>query len=329
MESSEIEAFLTLAEELHFGRAADRLRLSQPRVSRLIATLERKVGGPLFERTSRQVTLTPLGKRLRDRLEPAWTEVTASFAEARDYARGTSGTLRLGWPASASGPRLRLLTETFRGRFPECELVIHDVPMMDIYGSLRGGEIDVLAYWLAGQEEPGLTTGPVVEYRARALAVGHRHRLAARESVSAEELADENTLDGPPSTPAAVRDAMWPPVTPSGRPVPRIGPCRSTEEVAALVASGRIVHPTVVGNPVCSREDIRLLPFEDLPPLPLGLIWRTADENARIRALADVARHLGPLPVPRCVRSCSTASSPPPRLCVRHACVWTSGLRSS
>lgn len=293
MESSEIEAFLTLAEELHFGRTAERLRLSQSRVSRLIASLERRVGGQLFERTSRQVSLTPLGKQLRDRVGPAWSEVQAAFTEARQSARGTSGTLRLGWPASASGPRIRLLAETFRESFPDCELVIRDVPMMDIYGPLYGGEIDVLAYWLAG-DEPDLTTGPVIEYRARALAVARGHRLAARESASAEELAEENTLDGPPATPLAVRDAMWPPVTPSGRPVPRIGPCTSTEEVASLIAAGRIVHPTVEGNPVCSREDIRLVPLADLPPLPLGLIWRTAHENARIRALAGIARKIGP-----------------------------------
>ena len=61
--------FLTLAEELHFGRTAERLRMPQPRVSRLIASMERRAGGALFERTSRRVRLTPLGAQLRCELE--------------------------------------------------------------------------------------------------------------------------------------------------------------------------------------------------------------------------------------------------------------------
>jgi Bacterial regulatory helix-turn-helix protein, lysR family len=64
VDTTEIEVFLVLAEELHFGRTAERLRLPQPRVSRLVAALERRVGGTLFERTSRRVRLTPLGQQL-------------------------------------------------------------------------------------------------------------------------------------------------------------------------------------------------------------------------------------------------------------------------
>jgi DNA-binding transcriptional LysR family regulator len=62
MDTAEVEVFLVLAEELHFGRTADRLHLPQPRVSRLVASLERRVGGTLFEQTSRRVRLTPLGE---------------------------------------------------------------------------------------------------------------------------------------------------------------------------------------------------------------------------------------------------------------------------
>jgi DNA-binding transcriptional LysR family regulator len=293
MESSEIEAFLALAEELHFGRTAERLRLSQSRVSRLIASLERRVGGLLFERTSRQVTLTRLGKQLRDRADPAWTELESAFAEARDAARNTGGTLRLGCVVSASGLALSRLAELFGAHHPECELVICDMPATDPYGPLRRGEIDVLVYWLVG-EEPDLTAGPVIGYRARALAVGLGHRLAGRKSVSVEDLADEETDGKPPSFPAAIFDALTPPRTPSGRVIRRVDPARGMEEVATIVAQGQIVHLTLVDVSTFLRPDLRLVPVEDLPPMPLGLIWRTADENARIRALAGVARQIGP-----------------------------------
>lgn len=292
METSEVEAFLTLAEELHFTRTAERLRLSQPRVSRLISSLERKVGGPLFTRTSRQVTLTPLGKKLRDRIAPAWTEIEDAFAEARDDARSTEGTLRLGWTVTASGPAVHQLAQAFADEYPGCELAIHDVPGTDAYGPLRRGEIDVLAYWLAG-DEPDLTTGPVIEHRARALMVRRGHRFAARESVSVEDLADEevNEADG---IPGPVWDALCPPRAPSGRPIRRVHSGRGIERIIAGVSRGLMVHPTVAGVATFQRRDVTLVPIRDLPPMPLGLLWCTASENARVRALAGVARRTGP-----------------------------------
>lgn len=291
MDAAEIEAFLTLAEELHFTRTAERLLLSQSRVSRLISSLERKVGGPLFERTSRKVTLTPLGGRLRDRAAPAWAELEAALADARTTATSAAGMLRLGWPVTASGPVLARLVKSFTSGYPECELVIHEVPVIDLYGPLHRGEIDVMVYWLVGND-PDLTLGPVLEYRDRVLAVGRGHRLAEAESVSVEDLAGEE-LHGRGHIPAGVFDVLVPPVTPSGRRVSRTHPWLTFEQVPVLVAAGQIVHPTMLGVPHFQRNDIQLVPFRDLPPMPVGLIWRAANENARIRALAAAARRIG------------------------------------
>jgi len=80
LDLAQIEAFLILCEELHFGRTAERLYMSQPRVSRLVADLESDIGGVLFERTSRRVALTPLGVQLRDRLAPVYEQLTAALA---------------------------------------------------------------------------------------------------------------------------------------------------------------------------------------------------------------------------------------------------------
>lgn len=294
MDTAEIEAFLAVAEELHFGRAADRLVLSRSRVSRLIASLERKAGGPLFERTSRQVALTSAGLRLRDRIGPAWSEIGAAFAETRQVLRTSAGTLRLGWPATCAGPSLTRLAKTFIAAFPECELSLHDLPACDLYGPLRRGEIDVLAYWLAGKDprlttgDPGLAAGPVLEYRDRVLAVGIGHRLAGRGSVSVEDLAGEKVAGAPPELPETVWDSIVPSRTPSGGLVLRTGSWRSAEETIVEVVSGRLVHPTVTGLPGCQRDDMRIIPIRDLPPLPLGLIWRAGDGNPMISALAGV-----------------------------------------
>jgi DNA-binding transcriptional LysR family regulator len=292
MDADEIEAFLTLAEELHFTRTADRLHLAQPRVSRLIASLERRVGGTLFERTSRRVTLTPLGARLRDQAGPAWAALQAALAEVGASARGTSGTLQIGCTPSTGGSALTRLAQKFSARHPDCELTLHTAHPRDPYAGLRRGDIDVLVNWLA-VDEPDLVAGPVLEYRDRVLAVRRGHRLAARASVSWEDLGDEEVHGHPDNEghPAALEDALVPPTTPSGRPIRRITRnWGSTEDILATVTRTNMVHPTMAGVALYQRDDIVLVPIRDMPPMPLGLIWHAAHENARIRALATAAR---------------------------------------
>ena len=291
VDTAEIEVFLTLAEELHFGRTAERLRMPQPRVSRLVSALERRVGGALFERTSRRVRLTPLGEQLRDQLQPAYKDLTAALDGARATARDTAGVLRIGFSPTSSMTVLTRLTGAFEARNPGCHAVLDGVSNLDPYSALRRGELDVLVNWLA-VEEPDLTVGPVLEYHDRVLAVASTDPLAGRQSVLLEELADRDVALMTPPFPPALYDAIIPPRTPSGRVIRRSHPVRSIHELVALVAQGRIVHPTVAGIPMFARDDICLVPISDMPPLPLGLIWCTAHHNARIQALAETVQSL-------------------------------------
>jgi hypothetical protein len=84
-------------------------------------------------------------------------------------------------------------------------------------------------------------------------------------------------------------DAFNPQVTPSGKPIQRGHHVKTTTEIAQAVASGAVVHITIDGVALFRRPDIVSIPVRDMPPLPLGLVWRRADENQRIRALAKVA----------------------------------------
>jgi DNA-binding transcriptional LysR family regulator len=284
---AQIEAFLTLADELHFGRTAERLALSQPRVSRLMAALEREVGGALFERTSRRVRLTPLGIRLRAGWQPGFAQIRAGFDDARAAARQPAGILRIGFTNTTGGDALTSLVHAFQARYPDCRVILRETRMDDAYAALRRDDIDVLVSWLA-IDEPDLTAGPAIDHRDRALAVARGHPLAGRGSVSAEDLADHEMV-WTQSLPRAFFDTLVPPYTPSGRPTRRTCITYGLHETFALVASGRVVHPTVAPLPLAQRGDIELVPIRDLPPLPLGLIWCTAHENARIRAITEVA----------------------------------------
>lgn len=295
MDLAHIETFFILCEELHFGRTAERLHVSQPRVSRLVASLETEIGGALFERTSRRVALTSLGLQLRDQLGPAYEQLTAAVAVARTAARSPAGLLRLGFAATTAVAALDQLVVAFERAQPDCAVSLQEVPLYDSMAPLRSGEVDVMACWLV-LDDPDLTLGPKIAEYPRVLAVGAAHPLADEQSVSVEMLGDYPVPSWDFRGAAdRVRQAMVPSQTPSGRPVPvHSTAVRTVGEAASLIARGQVVLPTPTSmQHRFGSDQIVLVPIHDMPPVPLGLVWCTSHENARIRALAQVARGLG------------------------------------
>ena len=289
VELREIRTFLTLAEELHFGRTARRLGITPSRVSQTTRTLETRIGSSLFHRTSRRVSLTAYGSRLAAGLRPAYDELVAVLDAAAAHANETAGALRVGVTVNTDRPSIHHILSVFRRVHPECQVSIQEVDIWEPYTPLRRGEIDVLCNWLA-VEEPDLTVGPVIERYERILAVGRGHRLAARRSVTSEDLAGERLNRAPRRYPKALTDAILVPRTRSGRPIRRTDhELESVPEVVAMIARGEIVNINQRGTVRFERQDIVLIPITDLPPLPLGLIWCTRAESARIRAFARIA----------------------------------------
>jgi DNA-binding transcriptional LysR family regulator len=291
VELRELRIFLTLADELHFGRTAERLGISQPAVSEAVRALESRVGVKVFDRTSRRVRLTPAGEALQRNLTPALAAVDRALADTSELSSTVRGLLRVGFVLTTEGPALSRLIAAFQARYPGCEVGLREVETFDAYRPLRRGDIDVLCNWLA-VDQPDLTAGAAFAYYPRTLAVAPSHRLAAKSTVSVEELAEEQVALLPDSIPSAVYDLLVPRRTPSGRPIRRTQPAQSINEILSLVARGRIVHPTSSGVPIFDRDDITLIPITDLPPLPLGLVWATSRENPRIRALNETAQAL-------------------------------------
>jgi DNA-binding transcriptional LysR family regulator len=291
VELRELRVFLVLADELHFGRTAQRLGISQPGVSEAVRVLESRLGVRVFDRTSRRVRLTQAGEGLRRDLVPALAALEQALAETSALSRAVRGLLRVGFVLTTEGPPLSRLVTAFHDRHPDCEVRLHEVETFDAYRPLRRGDIDVLCNWLA-VDEPDLTAGSVFAHYRRALAVAPSHRLAGQRTVSAEDLASEEVALLPATIPAAVYDLLIPPRTPSGRPVRRTQPAATINEILSLVAQGRIVHPTSSDVPIFDRDDVVLIPIRDLPPLPLGLVWCTGRENPRIRALNDTAQSM-------------------------------------
>ncbi|UJP11585.1 LysR substrate-binding domain-containing protein [Microbacterium sp. KUDC0406] len=274
MDLRDIEIFLTLAEELHFGRTAERLHVSQARVSQVIAQYEQQIGGALFDRSNRRdVRLTSVGAALRDDLAPAYARIVDGLQRARVAARGVEAQLRVGlMPYNV--PALHGHWDAFSARHPEYELLVRYASFTDPFGSLRRGEIDVLVTWLP-IEEDDLTVGPTLFTDTRVLAVAATHELASRSSVSVEELADYAHIRVP-GAPEAWENGYLPFYTPGGKSIERVESVTNADELLQLVSTGEIIHPFPAHViHYWSLPQIRWLPIPDLPRLTYALVWRT------------------------------------------------------
>ncbi|WP_228538279.1 LysR family transcriptional regulator [Nocardia sp. XZ_19_385] len=289
VERYEIEAFLTLAEELHFGRTAERLRVSTAHISKTIKKMERQVGVPLFERTSRKVALTPVGSLLREQLRPAYDQVQQSVQNAKDVGRGIRGVLRVGYFSSAGGRFMLEVSETFHARYPDCTVQIRELQLSDGAFRLRGGGVDLQICGFP-MEEPDMTIGPALYREAKMLAVPARHPFARRPSLSLEDLAHVKMVQNPPELPAYFDEFHHPRRTPSGRPI-EPGPTAATfPEILALVGAGKGVYLTTEqATQFYLRPDVNYVPVLDAPPLEFGLGWLTTGHTHRIQAFVQAA----------------------------------------
>ncbi|MFE1769834.1 LysR family transcriptional regulator [Streptomyces sp. NPDC059008] len=283
LELRELECFLVLSEELHFGRTAERLYVSQSRVSQLLRALESRIGARLVDRTSRRVRLTPLGEEFRMSLRPAYDALRATVERARSAARGIEGRLTIGFQGTADDRIMRAI-DAFHRRHPACATQIVEIPLCDPFGALRSGTVDV-AVTLLPMAEPDLTLGPVFSAQQQTLAVSVRHPLAARATITAEDLAGIALISPGDPAPAYWRAAHAPAATPQGRPIPA-GPRVSTlQEGLTLTAADRggmlLCRPTADYH---GRRDIAFVPVAGLPDSVLGLVHHTERETARVRA---------------------------------------------
>jgi len=291
VELRDIEIFLVLSEELHFGRTAARVHVSQARVSQSIKTQERRLGGPLFIRSSRAVRLTPLGEQLRADLVPVRDALQQAMQRATLTARHGQSRLRVG----LIGDNARDYTDiwnAFRRMHPETALGFTRVPHTDPSELLRLREIDVLITRLP-VEEPDLTVGPVVHIEPLVAVMSADHPLAGRDELSIEDFGDywlsgdmlEHWEDAYASAQAA-----------DGRPAGRVFTIPGDADVVGcLYGTDRIDITCAHATRYHVRPDLAYVPLRDSPRIQWALVWRTAAETGSIRGLAEVVTGLGPL----------------------------------
>lgn len=193
MDLRQLKYFETVAELCHFGRAAERLHLAQPALSQSIRRLEQEVGVTLFDRTTRQVRLTPAGSYFRDEVRRILSDLDSCMEVARHLGQGTSGVLRMGFTGTSSFAQLPRISRILQEAMPEVHLDIHaDMLTPQQVARLVDGSLDI-----------GILRGPVHEPdiithslggEQLLLALPHDHRLVPEDEVHLADLAPERLV---------------------------------------------------------------------------------------------------------------------------------------
>jgi DNA-binding transcriptional LysR family regulator len=142
VELRHLHAFLVVAEELHFGRAATRLGIAQPPLSQQIKRVEEAVGQRLFDRDTRNVSLTPAGEAFAEAARSVLQQLSAGVARARDVGAGEAGRLAVGFTPTTALRLLPRLVPAFRAQHPKIEVELIELMPAPLLEGLRTGQID-------------------------------------------------------------------------------------------------------------------------------------------------------------------------------------------
>ncbi|MEY8040271.1 LysR substrate-binding domain-containing protein [Saccharopolyspora cebuensis] len=287
MELRHLRAFIAVAEELNFRRAAVRLHMSQPPLSQQIKRLEHEVGVALLHRTTRQVALTAAGEAFLVEARKTLKAAQAAPRVARQAAAGEIGSIRLGFSGPTSYQVLLLIVRKFRERFPQVRF--------DIVSPLLGGELVGL---LNRQDvDAGLLRLPIsasglrvreLQRHPLAAALPAGHPLAGDAEVVLPDLRDEGFISYPADRGSVVNQVVQAACLQHGFRPEFVQEAPDTHTILSLVGAGAGVGLVPLSAGHLEVPGVVLLPVRDAPVVPLALAWREDDPNPALRGLVGL-----------------------------------------
>lgn len=289
----QLRYFIALAEELNFSRAAERLHMSQPPLSKQIKQLETELGSQLFERVGRGVRLTEAGHLLLGEAQRILSQIEQTQSLIQRVGRGEVGQIALGFTPSAANEVLPPILLEFGNRFPDVELSLHEMKADELVDRLSNKWIDLSFLYLPFEDARFHRT--IVSREPLVAALPSKHPLATEPAVTMRALADEPFvlparhrympgLYGQVTelcrkagfTPRAVQREVWQMQTIVGLVGSGIG-------VALVPASFRDLH----------RRGVAYKDIQDLKPVvEMGVIWRRDDATAVLHSFLSVVREV-------------------------------------
>jgi DNA-binding transcriptional LysR family regulator len=282
-----LQSFLVLSEELHFGRAAVRLHIAQPPLTKQIHQLEKQLGVQLFERHPRGVRLTPAGEALVGEAEGILAAVDTAVHHVRHADHGGAGRLVLGFSGATGTSLVPGFLRAIAAQHPGVDLDIKRFAnSLQVSDAVVDGEVD-LGHVLLPFEHPELSTRPVALHRPL-LVVGRDHPLAGRTGVRVADLEGEDFITPRRHSGSALLELIHE-VCHRGGFSPRV--VKETPDsytTLMLVAGGMGVSITVTGVEVLPLDVCYVaLEDEELPVLESAIAWRTKNPSVLLRSALD------------------------------------------
>ncbi|MET7761184.1 LysR family transcriptional regulator [Streptomyces sp. NPDC005393] len=299
MELRHLVAFITVAEELHFGRAAQRLQMAQPPLSQQVRRLEKELGVQLFERNTRSVRLTSAGRSF---LEPARTvlqDLDQARRAAKAAGRGEYGRVSVGFAGASSHETLPRLTRALRAAHPGIELVLEGQTYANVALSrVADGSLD-LGFVRLPVTQPGVATRVIGEEELVS-ALPLDHPLADRETITIEALKDEPFVSFPANAGSSLRDATFRACEDVGFTPRVVQEAPDSYTILALVAAGVGVTLTLTSCQHIQQTGLVYRPLAGSPVrLQAALAWRRDNPSATLRTVLAVAEQALPTPAQR------------------------------
>src|SRR5215467_1344821 len=262
----DLRYFVAVAEELNFTRAAERLHLSQPALSKQIRSLETTLRAQLFRRDRRQVELTAAGAALHAVARNLLQDWDDGVAMDGDAVAQDARVLRLGTLTSIGRGLYPAIIDEFAKRQPGWRVELHSHGWGDPTAGLRDRVADAAFVWLPIDAAEIETA--VLATERRFAAISARHPLAGRQTIEFSEIINEPVAALPAS--AGVQRDFW---------------------LAIDARTGRLPRVAAEGNAdIYSREGIVCIPVSDLEPARLAIAWRRGDRRPAIRDFIQACR---------------------------------------
>jgi DNA-binding transcriptional LysR family regulator len=292
MELRQLRSLLVLAEELHFGRAADRLGIAQPALSRQIKQLETELQSPLFIRSPRAVTLTDMGREFVASIAPAIQQLESAVANSIGFVRAARGRLRIGSCSDLSYRFTPALLERLYQASPQARIDVRELSTAEQVRTLHSSEIDI-GLAVLPITDPSLIVRRIFR-EPLLIMVDSRSKFSHRPFVRLQDLEEEDFIVCPRYRQSGFHELVMGLTAKVGfRPrVAREVDAKDT--ITALVAGGLGV--SLVAESASAGEDgrVKFLPLREPEVLvDIGLIWRRENMSPLMRRLIQYAVLMG------------------------------------
>ncbi|MFP7175491.1 LysR family transcriptional regulator [Priestia filamentosa] len=291
MELRKLKYFTVVADELHFGRAAMRLQMTQPPLSQQILQLERELGVKLFERSKRHVELTNAGKIFLQEVRQVLTKLEGAKDLALKAQNGIVGRLVVGFVGSATFNILPIIVRGFQEQFPYIDLILHEMPTPRLIEAFHNKEIDI-GFVRPPIFDPILSLFSV--YQETCIAVVPKlHPFAQRASISLDDLSKEQfILVEREIWPSWYDDIVFKCHSAGFNPIIRQS-VKEIQTVIGLVASGLGISIVPKSTANFHMRDVTYINIEqEAPHVEMSLAWRTDEDSILVKQFLDTATQL-------------------------------------